>query len=114
LAIVFAVHRFSAAPHQQLCRCTGSWTQLELAEFRHIGSLIRKVGARAAIDYGLSDEGDPWCVICVDENVVAHFARIDGTYVGSWNGLTRARRDPQLRILVEQFSRAAKVRPNRF
>jgi hypothetical protein len=43
--------------------------------------------------HGVSDEGDPWCVVYhrSSNRVLAHFARIDGWYVGCWGGTTQLR-----------------------
>ena len=40
-------------------------------------------GLSVTTDRGISDEGDPWFVFCREDNdeVIAHFARIDCEYV---------------------------------
>jgi hypothetical protein len=59
------------------------WSQQELAEFYRVESALLQGGLSVTTDRGVSDEGDPWFVFCrVDnEDVIAHFARIDQEYV---------------------------------
>ena len=46
-------------------------------------SILIQAGLRVTTARGLSDEGDPWFVFCraEDDEVIIHFARIDGNYV---------------------------------
>ena len=45
--------------------------------------LCFRQGFSVATEQGVSDEGEPWFVFCRADNeeVIAHFARIDGEYV---------------------------------
>lgn len=59
------------------------WTQQELAEFYRVEDALLQGGFAVTTDRGVSDEGDPWFVVCRadTEEVIAHFARIDREYV---------------------------------
>lgn len=59
------------------------WTQQELAEFYRVESALIRAGIRVGTDRGMSDENDPWFIFyrADDNEVVIHFARIDGEYV---------------------------------
>lgn len=61
----------------------GDWSQKELAEFYRVEDALVKLGVSISTDRGLSDEGDPWFVFYRQDNeeVIVHFARIDGEYV---------------------------------
>ena len=60
----------------------GDWTA---AERDRLGELARKLeaqGAHVDATHGVSDAGDPWCVITDDQGeVLVHVARIDGRFV---------------------------------
>ncbi|WP_193171958.1 hypothetical protein [Nisaea nitritireducens] len=59
------------------------WSTQETAEFYRIADIMARAGLRVEIDQGETDEGDPWLVFVRPEtdDVVAHFARIDGFFV---------------------------------
>lgn len=59
------------------------WSAQELAEFYRVEAALIQTGLRAVSARGLSDEGEPWFVFCraEDDEVIIHFARIDGRYV---------------------------------
>lgn len=59
------------------------WTQQELAEFYRVESALIRAGIRVGTDRGMSDENDPWFIFyrADDNEVVIHFARIDGEYI---------------------------------
>jgi hypothetical protein len=83
---------------------TNDWTQQELAEFYRVESALVQVGLSVTIDRGISDEGDPWFVFCRADNeeVIAHFARVDREYVivsSVHSGIARGR---DFRLLVRQ------------
>lgn len=61
----------------------GDWTQKELAEFYRVEGALVGSGINIATDRGLTDEGEPWFVFYRQDNeeVIVHFARIDGEYV---------------------------------
>ena len=88
---------------------SNDWTQQELAEFYRVESALLQGGLLVTTDRGVSDEGDPWFVFCRSdtEEVIAHFARIEGCYLvassafsGSprcWNCSTNSSRSSRLR-----------------
>ncbi len=59
------------------------WSPQDIAEFYRVESVLIQAGLRVVSARGLSDEGDPWFVFCraEDDEVIVHFARIDGCYV---------------------------------
>tara|TARA_E500000318_G_scaffold88124_1_gene85255 strand:- start:19636 stop:21252 length:1617 start_codon:yes stop_codon:yes gene_type:complete len=59
------------------------WSTQEIAEFYRIADIMARAGLRVEIDQGETDEGEPWLVFVRPEtdDVVAHFARIDGLFV---------------------------------
>ena len=64
------------------------WSTQELAEFYRVEAALLQSGMRVSSDRGVTDEGDPWFVFCRadDEEVLIHFARIDGRYLISAPG----------------------------
>jgi len=64
-------------------RAPRDWTAQELAEFYRVESILIQAGLWVVSARGLSDEGEPWFVFCRadDDEVIIHFARIDGRYV---------------------------------
>jgi hypothetical protein len=61
------------------------WSPQDIAEFYRVESVLIQAGLRVVSARGLTDEGDPWFVFCrvEDDEVIVHFARIDGSYVVS-------------------------------
>lgn len=59
------------------------WSPQDIAEFYRVELVLIQAGLRITSARGLSDEGDPWFVFCraEDDEVIVHFARIDGSYV---------------------------------
>lgn len=59
------------------------WSAQELAEFYRVEAALIQASLRVTAARGLSDEGEPWFVFCraEDDDVIIHFARIDGRYV---------------------------------
>jgi hypothetical protein len=81
------------------------WTQQELAEFYRVESALLQSGLLVTTDRGLSDEGDPWFVFCTSESeeVIAHFARIDGQYLvvsSAFSGIARGR---DFKLLIREL-----------
>lgn len=60
----------------------GGWTAAERARLSELADRLSGNGAKVEVVYGMTDEGDPWCVI-KDENeeVLIHVARINGQFV---------------------------------
>jgi hypothetical protein len=83
----------------------GDWTEQEVIELRRVQSALERVGIATNTNFGLSDEGDPWCAICRIESVevLAHFARIGGTYIGYSEGLKCGRRGDNLHDVSDYF-----------
>ena len=74
----------------------GDWSQQELAEFYRVEAALVNSGVSVTTDRGVTDEGDPWFVFCREDNeeVIVHFARIQGEYVVASNlteGVVRGR-----------------------
>ena len=60
----------------------GDWTSGERARLMELAERLMARGARVEVAYGVSDAGDPWCVIQDDrDEVLIHIARIDGEFV---------------------------------
>ncbi|MCI3132929.1 hypothetical protein [Phenylobacterium aquaticum] len=60
----------------------GDWTSGERARLGELAERLAARGTRVKAAYGVSDQGDPWCVIQDDEDeVLIHIARIDGAFV---------------------------------
>lgn len=59
------------------------WSTAELGELFRVAHILRQSGMAIETDMGLSDEGDPWFVFfsAQTEDVIAHFARINGEIV---------------------------------
>ncbi len=59
------------------------WSTQELAEFYRVEAALIQSGLHVCSDRGIADEGDPWFVFCraEDDEVIVHFARIDGQYL---------------------------------
>ncbi len=60
----------------------GDWTSGERARLSELAERLMARGARVEVAYGVSDAGDPWCVIQDErDEVLIHIARIDGEFV---------------------------------
>ena len=81
------------------------WSTQEIAEFYRIADIMARAGLRVEIDQGVTDEGEPWLVFVRPEtdDVVAHFARIDGFFV-SVSSLTQdIYRGRDMRSVINQM-----------
>jgi hypothetical protein len=67
----------NARAHQQL------WPRHKVLQFLRVGKALWDAGLRVETDSGVTDEGEPWFGFFATESgeVVAHFARISGSYV---------------------------------
>ena len=83
----------------------GDWTQKELAEFYRVEGALVASGVNIATDRGLTDEGEPWFVFFRQDNeeVIVHFARIDGQYVVVSNLSESVARGQNFQALVRQL-----------
>lgn len=72
----------SFTPRAQV-RVGPPWSTSELGELFRVAHVLRQSGMVVETDMGLSDEGDPWFVYfsAHSEEVIAHFARINGKIV---------------------------------
>ncbi len=60
----------------------GDWTAGERERLTELAGKLQAEGAHVDAAYGVSDAGDPWCVITdVNDEVLIHVARIDGQFV---------------------------------
>lgn len=60
----------------------GDWTAGERERLAELADKLTSSGAHVDAAYGVSDAGDPWCVITDDtDEVLIHVARIDGQFV---------------------------------
>lgn len=60
----------------------GDWTAGERERLTELAGKLQAEGAHVDAAYGVSDAGDPWCVITdADDEVLIHVARIDGQFV---------------------------------
>jgi hypothetical protein len=91
-------------------RNSNDWNQQELAEFYRVESALIQGGLSVTTDRGISDEGDPWFVFCRadneradDEEVIAHFARIDREYLIVSNLDSGVARGSDFRRLIRQM-----------
>ncbi len=81
------------------------WTNDELAELYRVVDLLGRAGLAVATDMGMSDEGDPWFVFCRVDNdeVIAHFARIDGIFVAASIAVDETFRGANFRQIVDSM-----------
>jgi len=83
------------------------WGEEGLRDLCRLHVLLGKAGISSEVEFGLSDEGEPWCVFCRrrSDRILAHFALIDGGFIGDWPGLRGIVRSNQLGDVIEQFVR---------
>lgn len=64
-------------------RAPPDWSAQDIAEFYRVEAVLVQSGIQVTSTRGVTDEGDPWFVFCRadDDEVIIHFARIDGRYV---------------------------------
>ncbi len=81
------------------------WSNDELAELYRVVDLLGRAGLAVATDMGMSDEGDPWFVFCRTDNeeVIAHFARIDGIFVAASIAVDETFRGANFRQIVDRM-----------
>jgi hypothetical protein len=83
----------------------GDWSQRELEEFYRVEDALTKSGVVISTDRGLTDEGEPWFVFFRQDNeeVIVHFARIDGEYVVASNFTEAVFRGRNFQTLVREL-----------
>ena len=81
------------------------WNNQELAEFYRVEASLIRSGVSVETDRGLSDEGDPWFIFCRadTDDVIIHFARIDGDYIVASPAFDSCARGRQFRPLIEKL-----------
>lgn len=81
------------------------WTQAELAEFYRTAELLRRSGLDVVIEAGITDEDEPWIVFIRDDtqDVIAHFARIEGEFVAASVAMDGVVRGSQLRPVLDRI-----------
>jgi hypothetical protein len=81
------------------------WSKHEQALLHRAVGLLREAGHSIETDAGVTDEGDPWFVFCDAESgdVIAHFARIGGTYLVCAPALNGALQGRNFAVLIERF-----------
>jgi hypothetical protein len=83
----------------------GDWAKSDLAQLHRAADVLRHFGCHLETDGGMTDEGEPWFAFCdaASDDVVAHFARISGTYIVSAPFLKGSLRALALPDLIERF-----------
>jgi len=81
------------------------WTNDELAELYRVVEILGRAGLSVETDMGMSDEGDPWFVFCRRDtgDVIAHFARIAGSFVASSIAVDETYRGANFRQIVDRM-----------
>lgn len=95
-AAIFSFARWNPRPRD--------WTDQELAEFYRVQDALTQAGMSVATDRGLTDEGEPWFVFIrpATDEVIAHFARIDGEFVADASALAEPMQGRDLRHVLNQ------------
>lgn len=72
----------NVVPFTPRANAGGGWSAQERARLSELADRLAAEGIKVEVVYGVSDEGDPWCVIKDDqEEVLIHVARINGQFV---------------------------------
>jgi len=81
------------------------WSKHELLHLDRAAKFLAANGTIVESDRGITDEGDPWFVLCDKPSgeIVGHFARIDGHYIACVPFRDRAATGYVLRDLIDQF-----------
>jgi hypothetical protein len=89
------------------------WNDQEIAEFQRVRETLREAGFALVTERGLTDEGDPWYVFIREgsDEVIAHFARIDGQVVADSSALEAPLYGRELRAVLEQTFRQYALLP---
>lgn len=97
------VSLFKVDPRFRAVSASRDWTNQELAEFYRVEASLTRAGISVETDRGLSDEGEPWFVFARAEtdDVIIHFARIDGIYIVASPAFGSCARGRDFRTLIE-------------
>ena len=81
------------------------WTEQEKSELYRASRVLLERGLPFASDGGMSDEDDPWHVLFNPEtlDVFAHFAKVDGRFIGYHAAANVVFQSTDLRSLVDQM-----------
>ena len=81
------------------------WSNDELAQLYGVAQVLGRAGLAIDTENGVTDEGDPWFSFIRPETdeVVAHFARIDGMIVGTGLSVAAPVTGDRLRDVVSQL-----------
>lgn len=81
------------------------WTTQELAELYRIVDILQHASLPVATEAGMTEEGDPWFVFIRQDtdDVVAHFAKIDGEFIAASVIADKPLRGNNLRQIVDQL-----------
>ena len=81
------------------------WNNQELAEFYRVSDIMAHAGLKVESESGVSDEGEPWFVFvrADTEEVIAHFAKIDGVFIAVSSVTQDIYRGSDVRDLINQL-----------
>jgi|SRR5262245_34436113 len=81
------------------------WSKRELQYLDRAANLVRKLGTSVETDHGVTDEGEPWFVICdaSSDELIVHFCRIRGRYVACAPFLESSLSGHAFADLIERF-----------
>lgn len=84
------------------------WTNEELAELYRVVDLLDQAGLRVEPHMGLSDEGEPWFIFCRadTDDVLVHFAYIDGQFIAASPALDETYRGANFRQIIDELIRS--------
>lgn len=87
---------------------SSNWTNQELADLYRVKVLMEKAGVYLDADRGVTDEGDPWFVLCgLDGEVFVHLARLGQEYLLDSPNLDSPLRGFTFQDLINGFVRRA-------
>ena len=80
------------------------WTNQELSDIYRAVACLGQAGILVNLDRGVTDEGDPWMVLCrLDGEEFIHFCRLDGRYLLDSPALQRPLRGTSFAELIDLF-----------
>jgi len=83
----------------------GGWSHNELTHLHRAARPMRASGFCIESACGVTDEGEPWFVYCdvMTGEIIAHFARINGSYVACSPFRSGAMKGRNFPDLIERF-----------
>jgi hypothetical protein len=81
------------------------WSQYELLHLYRTAKVLEDAGFCLETDSGVTDEGDPWFVLCHVgfEEAIVHFARIGGMYIVCFDFQDRSLSGRSFPDLIDRF-----------